>query len=121
MRMERATAACMSMLLSACSTTRYSTPVDADELESLVLVIRETPEGQLTHSWQKASEFDLGRHQSQTRNDSVAGRLVPAAWTRDCDQELVDCHRNCMRRPVPPRVQPIRVHPQARWSRRLLR
>ena len=102
MRMERAMAACMSILLISCSATRYSTPVDANELESLVLIIRETPEGQVTHSWQNASELDLQRHQSQTHNDSVAGHLVPAAWTRDCDRELSDCHRNCMRRPVPP-------------------
>lgn len=90
------------MLLTACSVTRYSTPIDTDELESQVLVIRETSEGQVTHSWQKASEFDLWRHHSQMRNDSMAGHLVPAAWTRNCDQELLDCHRDCMRRPVPP-------------------
>jgi hypothetical protein len=96
-------AACLCVLLASCaSTTPYLTPLDANELESLVLIIRETAEGKVTHSWQSANDFELPSTQHQASSDSVAGHIVLASWTRDCDRELSDCHRNCMSRPVPP-------------------
>jgi hypothetical protein len=70
----------------------------------LALVIQEGPDGQVAHSWRPMAEF-----QEELRNlpFSVSSRTSPeeivfvSGRRRDCDQEHIDCHRNCMRRKLP--------------------
>ncbi|MCY1075228.1 hypothetical protein [Archangium lansingense] len=96
-------AAALSVLLVSCSATRYTTPTSAEELAGLVLILNELPDGQMTHSWQRAEDFDLARYRPQSSNHSPYGRIVlVAARPRDCDQELQDCYQDCMRRPLAP-------------------
>jgi hypothetical protein len=66
-------------------------------------MINELPDGQVTHSWQRAEDFDLSLYKLHSDNDSSYGHIVPvAARPRDCDQELQDCYQDCMRRPLAP-------------------
>jgi hypothetical protein len=98
---RRLVAAALSVLLVSCSATRHTAPASAEELAELVLILNELPDGQVTHSWQRAEDFDLSRYKLHSSNDSPHGRIVPvAARPRDCDQEMQVCYQNCMRRPL---------------------
>jgi hypothetical protein len=67
-----------------------------------VLLIRELPDGRVTHSWQPAESFDFLEYQNQSSGNGIAGRIVPVvARPRDCDQEFNDCYNTCMSRPLP--------------------
>ncbi len=99
----RLVAASLSVLLTACSATRGTTPASAMELADLVLIISEQPGGHVTHTWERAENFDLARYRYRSSKDSPHGRIVPVvARPRDCDQEMQVCYQNCMRRPLPP-------------------
>jgi hypothetical protein len=100
---ERITAVFLSMLLISCSTTRDAASPAADEdLARFVLVIRDLPGGQVSYDWQRAGEFDLSRTMEQTSTKGVDGRVVLAMnQQRDCDEELRECMRECMSRPLP--------------------
>ena len=97
-------ASSLGLLLASCSATRYTAaaPAGADELSRFVLVINETPDGHVTHSWQHTEDFDLSQYQSQVSGQSVKGRIVRVAWTRDCERERDDCEDDCMRSRVRP-------------------
>jgi hypothetical protein len=102
---ERLIATSLCALLVSCSATRYTPPTSTEELAELVLILRELPDGRVTHSWQPAEgfDFDLSRYKHHASNDSPPGRIVRvAARPRDCDQELQDCYQDCMRRPLSP-------------------
>jgi hypothetical protein len=89
-------------LLASCSATRSIQPVSAEALVEYVLVIREQPEGQATHSWHRATDFDLSPDRQPPDSGSLHGRTIPVvARPRDCDEENRDCYRECMSRPLP--------------------
>jgi hypothetical protein len=75
------------------------------ELHKLALVIQEAPDGHVVHSWRPAAEFQealLNLPSSSTTSSVISGPIVLASGRRrDCDQEQIDCHRNCMRRKLP--------------------
>lgn len=75
-----------------------------DELHKLALVIQERPNGQVVHAWRPAAEFQeaLRNLPSSARGNALSAPLVLiSARRRDCDQEQIDCHRDCMRRKLP--------------------
>jgi hypothetical protein len=96
--------ASICVLLISCSAARHTTlPVRAEDPSRLVLIIKESSDGQVIHDWRRAEEIDLSPFKSQPSSRSASGRIVLASsFQRDCDQELIDCHRDCMKRPVPP-------------------
>ncbi len=100
---ERITAVFLSMLLVSCSTTNYAeTPADDEDLARFVLVMRDLPDGQVSYTWQRAGEFDFSRSREQSSPKGVDGRIVLAMnQQRDCDEELRECMRECMSRPLP--------------------
>ncbi len=49
----------LCMLLVSCSATRYTATPAVEELNRYVLVLEESPGGQVTHDWRRAEEFDL--------------------------------------------------------------
>ena len=94
----------LSALLIACSATRHAppTPTSAAGPSSFVLIIEESPDGQLTHSWQSVENFDFSAYRLKPGTGSQAGRIVPAAARpRDCDEDNRECYRKCMGRPLP--------------------
>jgi hypothetical protein len=51
----------LSVLVLSCNASRQLVPANADELTRLVLLLREMPDGQISHSWHHAEDFDLSR------------------------------------------------------------
>jgi hypothetical protein len=97
---QRLAASILSLLLVSCSSsTRHMAvaPEGAGELSRSVLIIEQLPDGQVVHSWQPVEEFDFSRYSSLPSRQSVAGGIVPASWTRDCEQERDACEDDCMR------------------------
>ncbi|HYO73436.1 MAG TPA: hypothetical protein VEU33_45960 [Archangium sp.] len=96
---QRLAVSVLSLLLVSCSTTRGMAvaPEGVDELSHSVLIIEQLPDGRVAHSWQTLEEFDFSRYPSLPGRQSVVGEVVPAAWTRDCEQERDECEDDCMR------------------------
>ncbi len=44
-------------LLASCGSTRSTHPASTEDLAEFVLILRELPDGQITHSWQHARWF----------------------------------------------------------------
>jgi hypothetical protein len=100
---ERLLASLLGVLLVSCSATRYGTAPAIEELDRYVLVIQESPDGQVTHDWRHAEEFDLSRYRYLSSNQGTTyGRIVRVSGgQRDCDAEHRECIRMCMSRPLP--------------------
>ncbi|WP_232537110.1 hypothetical protein [Cystobacter fuscus] len=62
-----------------------------------MLVIKETPEGQVTHAWEPLSSFDLSKYPNRASSSIADAPVVRAAWTRSCDDELDACKDICMK------------------------
>jgi hypothetical protein len=71
--------------------------MDAYELSRSVLVIKEAPDGQVVHSWEPMSNFDLSRFSYPVANSGVQGNIVRAAWTRNCEDEENACMEMCLK------------------------
>jgi hypothetical protein len=98
----RVTAALLCVLLVSCGTSRHLATPRTEELTRFVLVIRELPDGTVTHSWQHVEEADLAAYSASATPRSASPRIVLAMrHPRDCDEELLECMRECMRRPLP--------------------
>ncbi len=98
---HRLISAGLGLLLVSCSARNLATP-STETLSRYVLIIQETSEGHITHAWQPAEAFNLPQYQYRTGTHGIGGRVVLASWTRDCEQELHDCYRECMSRPLAP-------------------
>lgn len=96
---QRLAASILSLLLVSCHSTRHVAvaPEGVNELSRSVLIIGELPGGQVVHSWQPLEEFDFSRYPSLPSRQMAGGEVVPAAWTRDCEQERDGCEDDCMR------------------------
>ena len=97
MALQRLMATSLGLLLVACSATHSSVsgPASAQELSRQVLVLRKMPDGQVTHSWEPLSSFDLSKYPYRASGSTVEGPLVRAAWTRDCEEEFYACTDMC--------------------------
>jgi hypothetical protein len=100
----RLIASTLSILLVSCGTTRSTIAPAAEELTRYVLVLEESPGGQVIEHWRPAEEFDLSWYRMPSNaRESTYGRIVRVAKTyqRDCDAENDQCIKMCMRRPLP--------------------
>jgi hypothetical protein len=96
------------VLLAACSSTQRPPPGGTEELARLVLVIRELPDGQLTHSWQSAEDFELSPYSAPlSRHNAAPGIRLASSGERDCHAEYMECHRECKSSPLPPHYRHI--------------
>ena len=92
----------LALLLVACDGTRHTVPSRAEEFTDFVLIIEEASDGQVSHSWRRATEFDLSRYDHLSSTSGATGSIVLASSRpRDCDQEHTDCFQNCMKRRLP--------------------
>lgn len=104
MNPSRLIASTLCVLLASCGTTRSTVAPVAEELIRYVLVLEESPGGQVTEHWRHAGEFDLSWYRFPTSaRESTYGRIVRVAKTypRDCDAENDQCIKMCMSRPLP--------------------
>lgn len=103
MKLANLVAGGFCVLLISCGAVRHTAPADTGALSHFVLIIKELPDGQVTHDWQRAEGIELSHHGHGSSSHIAPGSIVLVSGRqRDCDQELVDCHRECMKRPVPP-------------------
>ena len=94
-------------ILAACSSSH--TPLVAEpsqefppDVHESVLVIRVASSGQAEYSWQPASLWNQELNGLHASTGGSTPRIVLASRrSRDCDQEQIDCHRDCMRRKPP--------------------
>lgn len=101
-RPQKAIAAVLSVLLASCGVTRYSTPTRAEELTRLVLVIKEMPDGHVSHFWQRAGDFDLNRNRYGPGAEGAAERIVLASSLQsDCYAQYLECYQQCRQTPIP--------------------
>lgn len=99
----------LALLLASCGSTRHAAPPRAEDLFDFVLIIEETPDGQLRHSWQHAGQFDLSQYDLRANTHGTVGRILHASSRpRDCDQEHIDCYQNCMKRRLPSSLNHIK-------------
>lgn len=104
-------------LLSSCASSVHAVlHPQPEELPKLALVIEEGAHGQVRHSWRPAVEFqralsDLPSYPARWSAPPEGVALVDGC-RRDCSQEQIDCHRDCMRRKLLPPLNHIpRGHP----------
>jgi hypothetical protein len=99
---ERLITSILGVLLASCSSTQYIAPPGAAELTHYVLLIRELPDGSVTHSWQRIADVELSHFASLPEAHHPSRPIVLAMIPqRDCDEELRECMRECMSRPLP--------------------
>jgi hypothetical protein len=100
----RLLASLLCVLLVSCGTTRSTVAPATEEFTHYVLVLEESPGGQVTEHWRHAEEFDLSWYRFPTSaRASTYGRIVRVAksYQRDCDAENRQCIELCMSRPLP--------------------
>ena len=95
-------AASLGLILVSCSATRNLPSPSTETISLHVLILREAPDGHVTHEWRSAEDIDLPQYPGPSSPHGFDGRIVRVAWTRDCEQELHDCYRECMSRPLAP-------------------
>ncbi len=101
---RRLGAAVLCLLFSSCAATSYPVPrpMGAQDLARYVLVIEETPGGQVCHTWKPLKDFDLTKYPSHASHDEFVGRLVRVATsTSHCDAKQESCINLCTSSPRP--------------------
>jgi hypothetical protein len=124
--LPRLTAGALCCVLLACGATAHapsgpahvsSEPSGPEDLTHFVLIIQEAPNGSLSHAWRPVSGFNVAPFLTQstaptergTFERSIAGRIVLAAWNRDCEAERDTCEDNCMDSDLGPAWSHIRT------------
>lgn len=91
-------ASSLCVLLLSCSMTRHPGPgpTGALELGKYVLIIERAPDGQVVHSWKPVNDFNLAAHSQRVSTRGVQGRVVQAAFNRNCEEERDACESMCL-------------------------
>lgn len=96
-------AAILGLQLAACSAPRATVPPRIEAHDRRVLVIREHPDGEVTHAWQRAEDFDLSHFIPWSKANGVAGRIVRTSGEpSDCYAQYLECYYQCRQAPLPP-------------------
>ncbi|WP_235216546.1 hypothetical protein [Archangium violaceum] len=101
---RRLGAAVLCLLFAACTATRYPAPgpMSARELARSVLVIEESPDGQVSHTWKPLEDFDLTKYPYHASHGGLDGRLVRVATSSaHCDSKQQMCISLCTSSPRP--------------------
>lgn len=95
--LQRIFASSLSFLLVSCSTPLHvgAGPSGSQDLSRYALVIEETADGQVIHSWVPASNFALSQYTYRPSAGGAEGRIVRASFTRDCEEERDRCEEMC--------------------------
>jgi hypothetical protein len=95
----------LGFLLVSCSAAQPTVvgPSGSHELARYALIIEETPDGQVGHSWRPAEDFAQMQHRySALGGSSFDGRMVRVGGVHSaCDAHLETCIKLCTSSPVP--------------------
>lgn len=94
----RLLASSLSLLLLSCSAARHSVPgpTGALDLGRYILIIERAPDGEMVHSWKPIKDFDLAALSHLAATPSLQGRIIQAAFNRNCEEERDACERMCL-------------------------
>jgi hypothetical protein len=115
---RRFLASSLCLILTACSATRNAPPAPSgpESLGRYVLIIQEGPEGQVSHSWQPRSGFNLDPNaRAYTANHGDFGGRIIRTGALDDQCELV--YRECMDRCESTRMPSEFNHYVSRYGR----
>lgn len=102
---HRLMALSLCLLLASCSAPQHTLqgPKSPHELARYVLFIEESADGQVTHSWKPASDFDFTSYPYRANSLSHRdGRFVlVATHTSHCDVKQDACIKMCTSSPRP--------------------
>jgi hypothetical protein len=118
----RLMASSLCLLLFSCSATQHTFqgPAGPHELTRYVLLIEETSDGQVTHSWRPVSSFDLTKYPySASSLGNRDGRFVLVATNiSHCDVKQEACIKMCTSspRPIPIEWEEYPTY-QGSWAR----
>ncbi|WPB81024.1 hypothetical protein KYC5002_18050 [Archangium violaceum] len=114
-------AAVLCLLFAACTATRYPAPgpASARELAKSVLVIEESPDGQVVHSWMRLKDFDLTNYPYHASHGGLAGRLVRVTTSSaQCEARQQSCIDLCTNSPRPIPIEGVRYPSyQGSWAK----
>jgi hypothetical protein len=100
---RRLLAVSLTLSLASCGVSRsaHRSP-RAEELNDFVLILQEVPNGDVRHSWHRATEVNLAQYRQSSSLAYTSGHIVlTSRRPRDCDEEHIACHRTCMKRRLP--------------------
>ena len=111
--LRKLAASSLALLLVSCTVTKPVTtargPTGPHDLGRFVLVVQETPDGQVTHNWKPLEDFDLKQYQYQFGPVGIGGEIKRTSTSMDDDQTGAAClavWEQCMKRcngsPLPP-------------------
>src|SRR5690349_8164171 len=94
---QRLMASSLSLLLLSCSATVYVPPAPsgAADLSRYVLIIQESPDGRVSHEWQRLSDFDLTGYPELVSQGRLDVPVLRASFNRDCEAERDRCEEMC--------------------------
>lgn len=96
---QRLGASLLGLLLVSCSATRSPVPgpTGGRDLTRYVLIVEESSDGRVTHSWKLLRDFDLTMYPRQVHVDGFHGRLEQVVFTdQDCHQQYEVCLPTCL-------------------------
>ncbi|HYO65227.1 MAG TPA: hypothetical protein VEU33_04030, partial [Archangium sp.] len=95
--LQRLMASSLCLLLLSCSATAYapSGPSGSADLSRYVLIIQETPDGRVSHAWQRLRDFDLSSYPELASQGRLEVPVLRASFNRDCEAERDSCEEMC--------------------------
>jgi hypothetical protein len=87
--LRKLTALSLGLLLVSCSATRPMEargPSGPHDLARFVLVLQETPDGQVSHAWRPLREFDLSKYPPPLGTVGIGGALQRTSTPMTDDQ-----------------------------------
>jgi len=101
---RRLGAAALCLLFASCSATHYPVhgPTGAQDLARYVLIIEESQDGQVRHTWKPIKDFDMTKYPYRARPSGLDGRLVRVATSSaHCNARQQSCIDLCTSSPRP--------------------
>lgn len=109
---HQAMAVSLVLMLVSCGATRPTStgPVGSQDLARYVLIIEQTPDGQVAHAWKRVRDVDLTMYQYPMKPRSLDGLLQRASNTPMTDSQIGEacyevyerCMSRCLASPLPP-------------------
>jgi hypothetical protein len=99
---NRLIALIVTALITSCGATRHVVSPSPAELDRFALIIKETPDGQVVHSWKHIEDFDIPQPRPRTTSREPTSHIkLVANRQRDCHEEFNECVDGCLSRPLP--------------------
>jgi hypothetical protein len=98
MMVRKRMALSLCLLLGSCSATRpmVAGPSGPQDLPRYVLVIENTADGQATHAWKPAKDFDLTEYRNLASVQADEGRIVRVSLdAAECERQYDICVPEC--------------------------